>query len=416
MIIELTAAYSVVLVVLSFVFYKKYSAKSDENQLLIKYLQDYKTDNEQLESAKKNDEDKIDNLTDELYEQKILNSKLQTKIEMQEENKEKLKVEFKNIANVIFENSNRNLSEHNKENMSLILNPMKQQLNDFKQKVEDVHIKDTTARGELNNELKNLKDLNRKISQDAINLTNALKGQSKQQGIWGEMVLEKVLESSGLRLGEEYKKEVSLKDEEGKVYRPDVVVNLPQNRDIIIDAKTSLNAYSEYISQEQHEQKEIFLKKHISAIKDHIKILANKNYENLQGVNSLDFIFMFVPIEQALYLALDNDTHLYDEAFKQKIILVSPSSLLVTLRAIENSWRYEKQAKNINEVSKRAEMLYVKFTNFVADIEDIGQSLQKVNSSYENCFKKLSTGDGNLIWQATKLKEVSNIKPKKEVS
>ncbi len=364
--------------------------------------------------------------SEDLKNKQALISKLQTKLELQKtnmeeklhllkNNEEKLKLEFTNLANEILEKNSKKLQIESQKGLGNLLNPMKIQLEDFKKKVEDVYDKEAKDRSMLQNELKNLKELNQKISTDAKNLANALKGQSKQQGIWGEMVLEKVLESSGLRDGHEYKREVNLKDDEDKTYRPDAIVNLPDDRHIIIDAKTSLTAYSEYMAESDEEQKQLHVKNHLISMKEHIKGLADKKYEDLKDINSLDFIFMFVPIEGALMLALENDVNLYDFAFKQKIILVSPTTLLVALRAVENTWRYERQAQNIADVAKRAERLYTKFTNFVTDLEKVGDGIKKANDSYSEAFKKLKEGDGNLIWQATKLKEVSNIKPKKEL-
>jgi DNA recombination protein RmuC len=382
--------------------------------------------NEKITQYKQKEEE-YKSIKEESIQDKQTISQLQTKLEEQNKsmnerlndlknNEEKLKVEFKNLANEIFENNSKKFSEQNQEKLSDILKPMNQQLNDFKKKVEDVHSKDTEARGELKAELKQLKELNQKLSSEAHNLTTALKSDNKKQGNWGEMVLEKVLESSGLREGYEFKREVSLKDDENKSFRPDVIVNLPDNRHIIIDAKTSLSAYNEYMSSEDESLKQTYLKNHINSIKEHIKSLANKKYEDLQSINSLDFIFMFVPIEGALLLALENDVNLYDEAFKQKIILVSPTTLLVALRAVENTWRYERQAQNIAEVSKRAEELYKKFNGFVEDLQKVGKGLETANDSYNEAFKKLSEGNGNLVRQVTMLKKVSNIKPKKEIN
>lgn len=338
------------------------------------------------------------------------------KITLLKENEERVKSEFKNLATEIFEQNSKKFSEQNNETLGLILNPMKQQINEFKKKVEDIYDKESKDRTILQSELKILKELNLQISNDAINLTNALKGKNKQQGVWGEMVLEKVLESSGLRADIEFKREVSLKDDENQNFRPDVIVYLPQNRHIIIDAKTSLVAYNEYMNCEDEDLKKIYLKNHIGSIKEHIKSLSNKKYENLKEINSLDFIFMFIPIEGALLLGLGNDANLYDEAFKQKIILVSPTTLLVALRAVENTWRYERQAQNITEVAKRAELLYSKFVSFVDDLKKVDDSINKASESYKNAFSKLSSGSGNLISQVNELKRVSNIKPKKELS
>jgi DNA recombination protein RmuC len=366
------------------------------------------------------------NLNNELSDAKVKISQIKTQLEEQQtnlqdrikdmqENEEKLKIQFKNLASEILDNNSKKFKEQNSESLGLILNPMKQQLESFKKKVEDVYDKDVKDRSELSAELKLLKELNQKMSQEAHNLTSALKGQNKTQGAWGEMVLEKVLESSGLREGYEYKREVSLKDEENKTFRPDVIVNLPENRHIIIDAKTSLLAYNEYISSDDEVQKELYIKNHIRSIKEHIKSLASKKYEDLQNINSLDFIFMFVPIEGALLLALENDVNLYDEAFKQKIILVSPTTLLVALRAVENTWRYEKQAQSITEVYSRATKLYEKIEGFVSTLENVGKSIKKANVDYDKAYSQLYTGSGNVIRQVTMLKDVSNIKPKTEL-
>jgi len=340
---------------------------------------------------------------------------MQEKLKLLHDSEEKLKEQFKNLATEIFDNNSKKFGEQNKESLGLILNPMKQQLSEFKKRVEDVYDKESKDRSALQNELKMLKELNQKMSAEAHNLTNALRSDSKKQGKWGEMVLEKVLENSGLREGHEFKREVALKDDENRAFRPDVIVYLPDDRQIIIDAKTSLVAYNEYMAEEGEELKQLHLKNHIKSMREHVKGLAGKKYEDLQNINSLDFIFMFVPIEGALLLGLDNDVNLYDEAFKQKIILVSPTTLLVALRAVENTWRYERQAQNIADVYKRAEELYKKFHGFVEDLTKVGKSLESANITYNEAFKKLSEGRGNLISQVTMLKKVSNIQPKKEL-
>ncbi len=329
---------------------------------------------------------------------------------------EDLKKEFKNLATEILDNNSKKLNEQNKESLGNLLNPVKTQLNEFKKKVEDVYDKEARDRSVLQNELKTLKELNQKISTDAINLTNALKGESKTQGTWGEMVLERVLESSGLRLNEEYIREEYLKDENGKGYRPDVIVKLPQNRDIIIDSKTSLTAYESYVSALKDDGKQSFLNAHIISINNHINELSDKKYEDLKGVNSLDFIFMFVPIESALMLALENDKMLFDKAFKKKIVLVSPTTLLVALKAVENSWRYEKQARSIADVYDRATKLYEKLEGFTSTLENVGKHITKANDEYNKAYSQFSTGSGNVIRQVKQLKDVSNIKPKKEIS
>lgn len=432
---EIVIASGVVLFVLSaFLAFKvkKQNSLNEEYQEVLKHISEESQKQKIDLAAKEVQLSQLDELKDELYactnelnDLKNQNSILSTKLESQErssneklhiyeKNEENLKKEFKSLANEILELNSKKISEQNKENLDLVLNPMKMQISEFKKKVEDVYDKESKDRTLLQAEINKLKELNLQISTDAINLTNALKGDSKKQGIWGEMVLEKVLESSGLRAGIEYEREKYLSSEDAS-FRPDVVVNLPGQRNIIIDAKTSLRAYEEYIACKDEDEKALHLVKHISAIKEHIRSLGEKNYENLKGVNTLDFILMFVPIEGALLLAMQNDTSLYDNAFKQHIILVSPTTLLVALRAVENSWRYEKQAKNTEEVIKRAELLYAKFVNFIDDLDEVGKSLNKANEKYENAYNKLKTGRGNIIAQVELLKDKANIKSKKNI-
>lgn len=381
------------------------------NQLLNQY-DSLKNDYKNLQQISITDKETISQLQTSIEEQ---NKSMQEKLKILQNSEEKLKIEFENLANKIFTDNSKKFSEQNQKDLGLILNPMQQQLVEFKKKVEDVYDKESKDRTALQQELKSLKELNLQMSNEAHKLTLALKNDNKKQGSWGEMVLERVLENSGLREGYEYRREVTLKDNDDKPFRPDVIVDLPDKRNIIIDAKTSLTAYTEYISEVDENMKNIQLKNHINSIKSHIKGLADKQYENLKGVNTLDFIFMFIPIEGALLLALDNDISLYDNAFKQKIILVSPTTLLVALRAVENTWRYERQAQNIADVYFRAEELYKKFSNFVDDLKKVGKAIQTADETYNEAFKKLTEGKGNLISQVTMLKKVSDIKPKKEI-
>lgn len=333
------------------------------------------------------------------------------------ENEEKLKIQFKNLANEIFEHNTKKFSEQNQESLGLILNPMKQQLIDFKKKVEDVYEKEAKDRSVLQNELKTLQELNQKMTTETHNLTSALKGQNKTQGSWGEMVLERVLESSGLRKGEEYLREESLQNDDGVRYRPDVIVNLPNDRQVIIDAKTSLTAYEQYVSNEEDSNlKQDYLKAHLLSINTHIDTLSQKRYEELKGVNTLDFIFMFIPIESALMIALENDKGLFDKAFKKKIVLVSPTTLLIALKAVENSWRYEKQAQNTAEVIRLAEKLYGKVRGFVEDFEKVGKTLGIALKTYDDAFGKLSKGKDNIVRQIEIFKDKSSINPTKQIT
>lgn len=375
---------------------------------------------------------KVDSLIEEIKNYKSENSKLDTqlkeqniamqdKLELLQNSEAKLKTEFENLATKIFEDNSQKLNQKNQESLSNVLNPVREQLKDFRTRVDTIYEKDTAGRIELKHELQTLKELNQKMSEEAHNLTTALKGDKKQQGNWGEMVLEKVLESSGLRKGEEYLREFTLKADENIKFRPDVIIKLPENRDIIIDAKTSLVAYDNYIGADTELEKSKYTNEHINALKNHIDGLSLKEYEKLDGVNSLDFIFIFVPIENALTLALSKnipnyDKNLYEYAFQKKIILVSPTTLLLALKVIENTWKYEKQAKSISAIYSRAEELYKKFVGFVDDLEKVGKSINDATKSYDNAFSKLKSGNGNLIGQVEKLKVVSNIKPKKELN
>ena len=382
-------------------------AKYEEKENYIKSLE---SDNEKLKSDIQNYVEQIKELD---KENGILKTKLdeseksfKEKVEVLKKSEEVLKESFKNLANEILDSTTKKANE----NVTILLNPLNEELKEFKNKIETLSKEEYSQLNLLKEELKELKSLSTKLSDEANNLTKALKGDKKLQGIWGEIILEKVLELSGLRKNIEYEREVALSDGESK-YRPDVVVHLPDNRDIIIDSKVSLNAYAKYIETEDNE----FLKEHVKNIKNHIDSLAKKNYEYLNGVNSLDFVFMFIPLENALIDALNYDKELYDYAFKKRILLVSPSTLLVSLRVVEAIWRYERQSKNIQEVVKIAESLYDKVRGFLEDFEKIEKNISTLQETYNKAKNKLSDGRGNVISQIEKLKEKSGIKPKKEI-
>ncbi len=369
-------------------------------EILENIQQDYKT----LQEINAADKATIKELETKLKENE---KSFEEKLKILKKSEEELKNTFDNLASKILESTQQKAEK----NIATLLNPLNSELKGFREKVENLSEKEHLSINLLKKEVEDLKNLSLKLSDDANNLTKALKGEKKLQGNWGELVLERVLEMSGLRIGIEYEREVSLKNDENKTYRPDVIVHLPNKRDVIVDSKVSLISYSEYVK----ENSEIDLKNHIKALKNHIDTLAEKKYENLKGVNSLDFIFMFVPIENALNLALEN-SDLFEYAFKKRVVLVSPSTLLVSLRAIEASWRYERQAQNIQEVVKSAENLYDKVRGFLEDFEKVGKSLDTAKDTYEKAKNKLSTGRGNVIRQIAILKEKAGIKPKKEIS
>lgn len=336
-----------------------------------------------------------------------INENSKEKIELLEKNKEQMKLEFKELADKILESNSQKFSTQNQENLSKMINPIKEQFSEFKKQIDDVYIKEAKDRSMLQAEIKSIKEINHQMSTDAKNLTNALKGESKTQGVWGEMILESVLENSGLREGTEYEREVSMEHEsDGSRYRPDVVVHLPDTRDIIIDAKTSLTAYEQYISSQDEEQKELFAKAHVASMKKHVKELSDKDYTNLKGVETLDFIFMFVPVESALLMAMEYDSTLFDHAFKRNVILVGPTTLMVSLRAVENSWKYEHQQQNAQEIAKRAGLLYDKFIGFIDNVEKLGKQITTVQKTYDDAFGKMHSGAGSITSQFKKLEKL----------
>jgi DNA recombination protein RmuC len=377
-----------------------------------KYFDELKSEYKELEVKYGNKTQELNILKTKLEDEK---EAFRQKLEMLQAQEEQLKSSFKNLANEILENTKEKIQKESKSSIEQLLKPLSIQISDFKGKIEHLSKEEAKEISALQNELKSLKELSFQLSSQAQNLTNALKGDNKKQGVWGEMVLYRVLELSGLREGSEYKKEVALKSIDNQLYRPDVVVYLPNDREVIIDAKTSLVAYKNYIEAQEDGLKESYLKAHVASIKRHIDTLSEKKYEQLQGINTLDFIFIFIPIENALLCALEANSELFEYAFKKRVILVSPTTLLVSLRAIESSWRYERQAKNIAEVIRNAESLYDKTRGFVEEFVKVGKSLDSAKLSFENAKSRLSSGKGNLLRQIEMLKEKANIKPKKEL-
>ncbi len=336
------------------------------------------------------------------------------KIKLLDEAKESLKVQFHELANEIFESKNRGFEERSSQRLELLLKPFREQIKNFSKQTEERFLNENRERAVLKSELTQLRMLNEQITQDARNLTNALKGENKTQGNWGEVVLERILETSGLREGMEYETQGSFKNEEGNTLRPDVIIHLPQKKDIVIDAKVSLVAYERFMSAEEPQEKERALKQHLSSINAHVKGLSEKKYEKLEGLETLDFILLFMPIEGAFLLALEQDGTFFSRAYEQNIMIVSPSTLLVTLRTIEHIWRTERQEKNAQEIAKQAEALYDKFVAFVEDLSKIGEQIGKTQESYDKAFNKLSSGRGNLLRRVEKMRELG-LKPKKKI-
>ncbi|MDN5100771.1 DNA recombination protein RmuC [Aliarcobacter butzleri] len=341
---------------------------------------------------------------------KVEKENLKEKINFLENNKQQMKLEFENLANKLFDEKEKKSTT----NLTFVLSSFKEQLDSFSKRVNDIYNDETKQRSSLLTEIKNLKELNNQISNDAINLTKALKGQNKTQGDWGEMILSSILDQTGLREGKEYTIQGSFTSTEGKRLRPDVIVHLPSNKDIVIDSKVSLNAYINYSKAENEDEKQQASKELVKSITSHIKDLSSKSYENIDGVRTLDFVLMFIPIEGAFLLATSSDDNLFKLAFDNNIMLVSPSTLYVTLRTIENIWRNEHQNENAQLISKKAADLYDKFVAFVGDIEDIGTNITRTQKAYDGAMNKLSSGNGNLIRRTEEFLELG-VKPKKQL-
>ncbi|HEJ0302287.1 TPA: DNA recombination protein RmuC [Proteus mirabilis] len=319
---------------------------------------------------------------------------------------QRLATQFENLANRIFEQSGRKAQELNRQGLTHLLSPFREQLESFRRQVQEGFGQEARERHTLVHEIRQLQQLNVKMAQEAVNLTNALKGDNKIQGNWGETVLVRILESSGLREGHEFETQVSIRHENGSRYQPDVIVHLPHRRDVIIDAKMSLIAYERYFnSSDENEQKQA-LHAHVNSIRAHIKGLSLKDYHKLPGVTSLDYVLMFIPIEPAYLVAIGHSPDLLEEALKNNIMLVGPSTLLVALRTIAALWRYEYQSQNAQEIADRAAKMYDKLRLFVDDMQGLGNSIQKAQSGYLLAMKKLSEGRGNLISQAEGFKSL----------
>ncbi len=325
---------------------------------------------------------------------------------------DRMKSDFEKIAFEVMDKNSKNAMQNQHESLRHMLTPFSQNLKSFQEKVEQLYINENKERFSLVKEISQLRNLNEKISQDAINLTNALKGDNKLQGNWGEFILEKVLESSGLKKDREYEIQKEYINERGQKVRPDVIVHLPDEKDVVIDSKVSLVAYEKYHSSSQNE-KDIYIKQHLDSIYMHIKTLSEKRYESIKGIKTLDFVLLFIPIESAFMLAVEYDKNLYEKAYQKNIILVSPSTLLAVLRTIQHSWRYEYQNKNAIIIAKKAGDLYDKFAGFVSNMQLIDTSLKRAQDAYDDAFNKLSSGKGNLIGRAEELKALEGIQSKK---
>jgi len=330
----------------------------------------------------------------------------EAQLKLLQEAKVTLGQEFENLANRIFDDKQAKFSTQSKEALEVSLSPLRRDIGDFRKQVETVYDKENADRNKLVGQISELQKQTLQISADAVSLANALRGDNKAQGNWGEFVLEKLLEDSGLTKGREYDTQVALKDDSGKRKNPDVIVHLPEGRDIVIDAKVSLVDYERYFHAEDEDSKQQCLRQHLSSLRAHIKGLSGKDYESLEGVNSLDFVLIFVSVEAAFMLALDQDPDMMRDAYDRGIIVVSPSTLMVTLRTIKNLWRYADQNRNAQLIADKAGALYDQFVLYVEALDDVGRHLDRSKDAWDTARKRLSLGRGNLVRRTQELKKL----------
>jgi DNA recombination protein RmuC len=336
------------------------------------------------------------NLQDKLADQKNEIQQLQ----------QKFSLEFKNLANEILEEKTKKFTEQNKLNLDELLKPLGEKIKDFEKKVNEVYINEAKERFSLKDEVKRLAELNQLISKEANNLTRALKGETKTQGNWGEMILESILEKSGLARDREYFIQASFTDNDGKRQQPDVIVKYPGDRTVVIDSKVSLVAYERFASAETEEDKIAASTEHLTSVKKHIQELGQKNYQHIYNIQSLDFVMMFLPVEPAYFLAIQSDSNLWSYAYDRRILLMSPTNLIAALKMVESMWRQENQNRNALEIARQSGELYDKFAGFLEDFQDLGKRIDATMRSYEDSMKKLYSGKGNLIRRAQAIREL----------
>ncbi len=341
---------------------------------------------------------------------KSVNENLAEKLQNQkteiEELQKRLTSEFENIATKILKERSAEFSASNQKNLSDILNPLKEKIQSFEKKVDETYDKELRDKISLREEVRKLTELNTKVSEEANNLTKALKGDVKKQGNWGEVILERVLERSGLTKGQEFEREVVVEGNDALLQRPDVIIHLPDNKHIVIDSKVSLVAYERLMSADTDEQRIVFLKEHVNSLRSHVKLLSEKNYQNAQNLNTPDFVLMFLPIEASFSVAVQGDSDIFAYAWERKIVIVSPTTLLATLRTISSIWKQENQTKNAQEIARLSGALYDKFIGFAEDMSKIKVNIDRTSSAYDDAMKKMKDGSGNIIRTAEKIKEL----------
>ena len=380
--------------------------KSLAEQQLSTLSRDFAEVKTDLTAERQKNEESIRLLTTSMAELEHAKKQLTDKAAELEQIQKRLTIEFENVAHKILKEHSAEFTTLNQKNIGEILSPLKEKITTFEKKVEESYEKSLRDQTDLKVELKKLQELNYKISNDAQNLTNALKGDVKKQGNWGEVVLERVLERSGLTLGREYEREVVDENSDGKQIRPDVIIHLPDKKHLIVDSKVSLVAYERLVNETSDELRIQHLADHLKSLRSHIKMLSDRHYPTAKNLNSPDFVLLFLPIESSFSIAIQEDQELFNYAWDNKVVIVSPSTLLASLRTIASIWKQENQTKNALEIASLGASLYDKFVNFVQDLEKVGKGIETAQSNYTNALNKLHTGKGNLVRTSEKLKEL----------
>jgi DNA recombination protein RmuC len=377
-----------------------------------------KAQREKLEADLEMERAKVGVLTDQLGRKETELRGAEQRLQEQKAELEKLQQqfakEFENLANRIFDEKSKKFTEQNRSQLDDLLKPFGEKIKDFEKKVNDVYVNETKERASLKEQIVQLHQLNQQMSKDAQNLTRALKGEAKTQGNWGEFILESVLEKSGLQKDREYRTQASYTSDEGSRYQPDVIIDLPDEKHLVVDSKVSLVAYERFISAETDEEKAAALKEHVLSVRKHIRDLGEKKYQDIYQLNSLDFVLLFMPVEPAFALSVQADPELFNDAFSKNIVIVSPTTLLATLRTVANIWRQEFQNRNVMRIAEEAAAMYDKFAGFTEAMIKMGKKMDESKSEYEDAMKRLSTGPGNVIKRIENLKKLG-LKVNKEI-
>ncbi|MEQ4676266.1 DNA recombination protein RmuC [Providencia vermicola] len=386
--------------------YRQLAASDEKNVHLAQWKEEYDRLDQELRTQRdinREQEAELREVITRLEQNQLANEEKQRILQNSEQ---RLTTQFENLANRIFEQNERRASEQQQKSLLAMLSPFREQLDGFRQQVQQSFGEEAKERHTLAYEIRQLQQLNNQMTKEAVNLTRALKGDNKIQGNWGETILTRILEVSGLREGSEFETQVSINTGYNSRYQPDVIIHLPEGKDVVVDAKMSLVSYEHYFNSEDPHDQQQALKNHVASIRNHMRMLSRKDYHQLPGIRSLDYVLMFIPIEPAYLLALKEAPELLDEGIKQNIMLVCPSTLLVAVRTINNIWRYERQGQNAQEIADKAAKMYDKLRLFVDDMQVLGSSLDKANNTYHSAMKRLAQGRGNLISQAESFKEL----------